>query len=275
MTATLGTTYELHVAEHLDHHWSDILAGLDIRHLQDGTCTLTGPIADQAQLHGVLTSLQNIGATLLALQAVLPAHECSEPGRTPPASGQRALADLDWPVRTKRLTLRPARPEDAESTWMFRRLEAVGRWLTELPVDREAYRAMFAQPDRLATTLVIERDGQVIGDLMLRIENAWAQKEVMTEAAGTQAELGWVLDPAHTGAGYATEAVGELLRICFTDLALRRVTASCFSANEASCRLMERLGMRRELHAVGDALHRSAGWVDTLGYALLADEWTG
>ncbi len=88
-----------------------------------------------------------------------------------------------------------------------------------------------------------------------------------------QAELGWVLDPEHTGHGYATEAVRGLLRLCFDDLGLRRVTAVCFADNEASWRLMERVGMRRELHTVRDSLHRSGEWLDGLGYALLADEW--
>jgi RimJ/RimL family protein N-acetyltransferase len=40
---------------------------------------------------------------------------------------------------------------------------------------------------------------------------AWAQAYVANPARGAQAELGWVLDPASTGAGYATEAVRELL----------------------------------------------------------------
>lgn len=35
--------------------------------------------------------------------------------------------------------------------------------------------------------------------------------------------------------------------------------AECFAANEASWRLMERLGMRRETHAVKDSLHRDRG----------------
>lgn len=108
---------------------------------------------------------------------------------------------------------------------------------------------------------------------MLLVEDAWAQKEVVELARGTQAELGWVLDPEFVGHGYATEAVRELLRICFDELGLRRVTAICFSDNEASRRLMERLGMRRGLHAVADALHRSGEWLDTFGYALLAEEW--
>lgn len=58
------------------------------------------------------------------------------------------------------------------------------------------------------------------------------------------------------------------------DLRLRRVTANCFADNEASWRLMERVGMRRELHTVRESLHRTGEWLDGLGYALLADEWS-
>ena len=63
--------------------------------------------------------------------------------------------------------------------------------------------------------------------------------------------------------------------MCFEDLGLRRVTAECFADNVASRRLMERVGMRQELHAVRDSLRRSGEWVDGMGYALLADEWRG
>ena len=56
-------------------------------------------------------------------------------------------------------------------------------------------------------------------------------------------------------------------------LGARRVVADCFAANEASWRLMERVGMRREQHHVEDSLHAELGWLDGLGYALLATEW--
>jgi RimJ/RimL family protein N-acetyltransferase len=82
-----------------------------------------------------------------------------------------------------------------------------------------------------------------------------------------------VLDPAYTGHGYATEAVRELLRYCFQDLGVRRVNANCFLGSDASWRLMERAGMRRELHAVRESLHRSGEWLDTVGYAILEEEW--
>ena len=53
------------------------------------------------------------------------------------------------------------------------------------------------------------------------------------------------------------------------------MVARCFSDNEASWRLLERLGMPRELHAVRKSLHRSGKWLDVYGYAMLACERKG
>jgi RimJ/RimL family protein N-acetyltransferase len=184
------------------------------------------------------------------------------------------LAALTWPVHTDRLTLRPATADDADATWRFRRRADVSRWITRAPAVPEQHRAWFQDPDSLARTLVIEHGAEIVGDLMVRIEDAWAQAEIAERARGMQAELGWVLDPEHAGHGYATEAVRELLRLCFKDLGLHRVTATCFAANEASWRLMERVGMRREFYTVRDSLHRSGEWLDCVGYALLSDEWS-
>jgi RimJ/RimL family protein N-acetyltransferase len=174
---------------------------------------------------------------------------------------------------TERLTLRPAASDDADVTWEYRRLPEVAEWITAIVDDRAAYRTIFTEPRRLADTVIVELEGVVIGDCMLRVEDAWAQAEVADGARRTLAELGWVLDPAHTGHGYATEAVRELLRVCFEELGLRRVVANAFLDNRASVALMERVGMRREIHAVAESLHRDGRWLDGVGYALLADEW--
>lgn len=185
-----------------------------------------------------------------------------------------ALAPLDrltWPRRTERLTLRRATLADEAATWEYRRLEEVSRWGSWHPADRSDWHDLLAA--RLRDLLVVELDGRVVGDLMVRVEPAWSQREVAEGAVEQQAELGWTLSPEVGGQGYATEAVREVLRLCFEDLRLRRVVADAFAANEPSVRLAERVGMRRELHAVGDALHRDLGWVDSVGYALLADEW--
>lgn len=181
--------------------------------------------------------------------------------------------DVDWPVETEHLVLRPATLDDLAATWAIRRLDAVSRWLTRAPQSFQEYQEQFTEPGSLAKTLVITLDGTVIGDLMIAIGDAWAQGEVIDAARAVQADLGWTLHPDHTGRGFATEALEAVLRICFDQLDLRRVTADCFAANERSWRLMERIGMRRETHSVRDSLHRSGAWLDGYGYALLADEW--
>jgi RimJ/RimL family protein N-acetyltransferase len=248
--------YAIRVEGHLDDHWSEWLGGLDMTRDDDGATTVT--VADQAQLHGVLAGLRDIGGVISELRT----------REAPPRSV------LERPLHTERLTLRPASADDAEATWAFRRLESVNEWVTGVPADFDGYRTLFSEPARLATTVIVTLGHDVIGDLMLRREDAWAQREVADQARGTQAELGWVLDPAYTGHGYATEAVRELLRYCFQELGVRRVIANCFLDNDTSARLMERVGMRRELHAVRESLHRSGRWLDTVGYAVLAEEWS-
>jgi RimJ/RimL family protein N-acetyltransferase len=265
MTTTapsVGTPkYRIRVGGHLDDHWSVWLDDMVLDRRDDGTTTLAGPVADQAQLHSLLMRVRDMGATLLELQLV---GESGEP---------MPQAVLPRPLRTERLTLRAGTPQDTETTFAYRRLESVAEWLTELPTDLQTYRAGVVEPARLAATVIVELNGAVIGDFMLRIEDAWAQKEVADQVRGKQAEIGWVLDPAYIGHGYATEAVHELLRVAFEELGVRRVVANAFADNTASCRLMERVGMRRETYAVRESLHRSGQWLDTVVYAVRADEW--
>jgi RimJ/RimL family protein N-acetyltransferase len=182
----------------------------------------------------------------------------------------RELADVEWPVSTARLTLRRATSDDADAVLSYRSSPLATEWLGEPPED---FHERFVAPARLDLLLVIERAGAVIGDLMIKIGDVWAPPQLAERAKGVQAELGWALRPEETGQGYATEAVEAALRICFEDLGLHRVTADCFVGNVPSYRLMERVGMRREQHAVKDALHPSGEWMDGYGYALLAEEW--
>lgn len=254
--------YELRLAGHLDDRWAAWFDGMTLARLPDGSTLLRGPVADQAVLHGILARVRDLGASLTSVTATDGAARRDNP-----------LDRIAWPVRTERLLLRPATPDDVGTTWRYRRLDAVSEWLPRAPATIEDYRAQSVEPHRLATTVLVCLDDEVIGDLMIKVEDAWAQTEVVEQARGVQAELGWVLHPYHHGRGYATEAVCEAVRLCFEELGVRRITAHCFAANTASWRLMERLGMRREAYTVQEGLHRSGEWMDGMAYALLAEEW--
>jgi RimJ/RimL family protein N-acetyltransferase len=262
----MSRPYEFRVEGHLDDRWAAVLDGFRLRHEVDGTTTVTGVVVDQAHLHGLLARLRDLGVSLLSMQAVAPA------GSLPPTDV--ASAALLWPRRTDRLVLRPPTVDDAQATWRIRRLESVRRWLPEAPTSLAPHRCKSEQPTRLATTVVVLLDGQIIGDLTLRVEDAWGQNEVAHLARQKQARVAWLFDPHFAGQGYATEAARELIKVCFHELALRRVVASCFADDTASWRLMERIGMRREAHAIEDALLRTGQWADTFTYAASSSTWS-
>jgi RimJ/RimL family protein N-acetyltransferase len=181
---------------------------------------------------------------------------------------------ITWPRRTERLTIRPATTADLRAVFEIRRLPEVGRWMPERPDSYEGFVLRHGKHNAMPRTLVLELDGSVIGDLYLHVTDPWAQAEVEDQVKDQQqAEIGWCLDPAQQGHGYATEAMREVVRICFEDLGVRRLTAAAFNDNAPSLAVMERLGMRRETHGVRDSLHRELGWVDSATFALLVDEW--
>lgn len=182
-----------------------------------------------------------------------------------------SLDVVEWPVRTERLVLRPLGNGDVPKIFAYRSRPEVAEWITSTATDVESLAERFGDG---ATTVIVEHEGRLIGDLMVRSRDAYAQREVAERAAGSEAELGWTFDPAHQGRGLATEAVRALIGICFGELGLRRVAAACFTGTEPSWHLMERVGMRREAHHVADSLHREHGWLDEYVYALLADEWS-
>ena len=62
--------YEIRIGGHLDDHWSAWLDGLTVTREADGTTTLRGAVSDQAQLHGLLTKVRDLGATLISVEAI-------------------------------------------------------------------------------------------------------------------------------------------------------------------------------------------------------------
>lgn len=81
-------------------------------------------------------------------------------------------------------------------------------------------------------------------------------------------EVGWLLDRRYWGRGLATEGGAASLAYAFGTLDVERVVSICHSANTASERVMQRLGMRRE----GDSIHPKFG-TPLLIYALGRKEW--
>ena len=73
--------YEIRLKGHLGPQWSDWFGGLTLTLEDNGTTVLTGPVVDQATLHGLLRKVRDLGLPLLAIRRI-------EPGQTAAADGK-------------------------------------------------------------------------------------------------------------------------------------------------------------------------------------------
>lgn len=180
-------------------------------------------------------------------------------------------------IETTRLLLRDFTLEDVlalvacrsdERYWRFydrpEDVEANAREHVELFVRRQAE----SPRTNFQLAIVLKEDGRLIGDAGIRRHSQVSYGE----GKENEADIGYELDPRCWGHGYATEAVSALVEYGFGTLKLHRVWAYCMAENEASWRLMERLGMQREGVLRQNTL-LGGRWVDTYVYGLLEDEW--
>ncbi|MGB6059174.1 MAG: hypothetical protein WBF71_13035 [Microthrixaceae bacterium] len=64
---TSGQQYEIRVAGHLGSRWTAWFEGLELVNERDGTTVMSGPVVDQAALHGLLAKLRDLGIPLLSV----------------------------------------------------------------------------------------------------------------------------------------------------------------------------------------------------------------
>jgi RimJ/RimL family protein N-acetyltransferase len=146
-------------------------------------------------------------------------------------------------IETDRLRLRRSRPDDAEEISRYRSDPDVNRqqgWERTDPegvrrdIEEMAVRAP-GEPGGWVQFSVEEREGgRLVGDVGL--SPADGEPGVI--------KVGYTIDPAYQRRGYATEAVGALVRYAFEGLGADVVRAYASANNAASIRVAERVGMR-------------------------------
>jgi RimJ/RimL family protein N-acetyltransferase len=175
-------------------------------------------------------------------------------------------------AETERLIIRTFSPEDWPQAHVYLSDPEVMRYLPDPPYDAARTRRLIHElslqtergpdlPNEVAVAL--KKSGTIIGQLGFFSRYG---------LEGTY-EIGWVFHRGYSGRGYATEAARAMIDYGFRKLGLHRVVASCDPENVASWRVMEKLGMRREAHALQAVRDKGGGWHDEYTYAILASEW--
>jgi RimJ/RimL family protein N-acetyltransferase len=179
----------------------------------------------------------------------------------------------EYPIETERLLIRPLERSDADALHAYQSLPEVCRYIPYEPRTLEDVVARFDDPVKTRTELleegqfldlaiVVREANTVIGDVLL----FWHSAE------HRHGEVGYAINPAYHGHGYATEAAAAMLALGFDELGLHRITARIDARNDRSAAVLRRLGMRQEAVLVENEWFKGE-WSTEIDFAILDREW--
>lgn len=169
-------------------------------------------------------------------------------------------------IQTERLILRRYRQSDLQDLHEYLSDPEVVKFEPYLPMTMEQAQENLAW--RISTDEMIAMElkdtGKMIGNVYL------GKRDFDTM------EIGYVMNRAYWGKGYAAESCNALIDQAFAN-GIHRIYAECDPKNTASWRLLERLGFRQEAHLRRNVYFWTDAdgkpiWKDTFVYALLNSE---
>lgn len=173
-------------------------------------------------------------------------------------------------LESERLRIRDVRVDDRDGLFDYMSREDYWRHVPVEPVTRDSVDAMVrravldqSRDPRSGYFLAVEekRSNTLVGEAILHVRSArWRQ-----------GEIGWGVNQLHAGNGIATEIGSAMLDFAFHRLRLHRIYAQCRVENEASRRIMTKLGMKQEGVLRENVLARGAWW-SSVQYSILANE---
>jgi [ribosomal protein S5]-alanine N-acetyltransferase len=172
--------------------------------------------------------------------------------------------------QTERLTLRPFVRTDAARVQLLAGDEKIAVTTLNIPHPYpdglaedwiSIHEDEFIQRKSLILAVCLENGGKLIGatGLMLKPEHDLG-------------ELGYWIGVPYWNHGYCTEAGSSLMEYGFETLKLNKIIAHFFQGNDASKKVLQKLGMKQESYLRRHVKHFGV-YKDLIGFAILRDEW--
>lgn len=147
-------------------------------------------------------------------------------------------------IQTERLTLRKLLPSDYRDMYEYASQQTVTEyllWSPHLNQDQtyrylEAVQTSYKRGEFFDWAVVITETGKMIGTCGY----------TSFDVDNRRTEIGYVLNPAYWGNGYASEAVMAVTEFAFSELGMNRVEAHFIEGNERSLHVMRKCGMALE-----------------------------
>ncbi len=173
-------------------------------------------------------------------------------------------------INSERLVLRKLVDEDAEALFKYRSDAITNQyqgWIPKTIDDTKNFISKIAENiDEYDTwfqfAIISKANDELIGDIGIHF----------FDVDRYQVEIGCTLSKDYHGKGLANEALRSMINYLFNDLNKQRITCSIDPLNQASIKMVERLGFRKEAHFKQSILI-DGEWYDDMVYAILKEEW--
>lgn len=161
-------------------------------------------------------------------------------------------------LETPRLFLRPVTLQDASDIYEYGKdpenTYYIYQTYTSLEEARERLADYFLKEPLGKFAIVLKAENKVIGTIDFRVK------------AG-QGEIGYALNKNYWGQSLVPEASEALLKLGFLKMKLPHIYATCLKENQASSRVMEKIGLKKEAEIPNARLFHGR-WVTELQYGL-------
>jgi len=171
-------------------------------------------------------------------------------------------------MQTERLIIKPLDKSDAQILFEYRSDPLVSRfqsWKPDKIKDAELFIEKYSTSDLLKLGewrqqgIYLKENNELIGDLGLHLFDT------------RQVEIGFTIAPDHQKMGYGFEGINAVIENLFRVDNLHRVIATTDPMNEASIKLLTKLGFRKEGHSI-KSIYIFGEWKDDLLFAILKEE---
>jgi [ribosomal protein S5]-alanine N-acetyltransferase len=181
---------------------------------------------------------------------------------------------MDWPqlptINTTRLSLRTISPADVDDFYaVYSNPEVMRYWSTPPLANLEAASTLIREinegierHDILKWGIALGSDNKLIGSVTL----------FHLDFTHHRAEIGYAQGRAYWGQGYMKEALTAVINYAFESLELHRIEADVDPRNDASVRILERLGFQREGY-LRERWQVNGEIQDAFFYGLLRPDW--
>jgi RimJ/RimL family protein N-acetyltransferase len=173
-------------------------------------------------------------------------------------------------IQTPRLIIRPFQEQDCDSLFEYLSDPGIYQYEPGEPITLDESRKLTLERSRSTIFWAV-----ALCDTQKMVGHLYFQQTEPFEFLTW--ELGYIFNPRFQNHGFATESAAALIRYGFDHWGIHRVTAHCNPENNASWRVLEKIGMRREGHFHKNVFFKvqsdgSPVWVDTYEYAILKQD---